>query len=45
MRHILVHNYWRIELDVVWDAVKNDIPPLIDQLQQLIILEAERRDG
>lgn len=27
MRHILVHNYWRIELDVVWDAVKNDIPP------------------
>ena len=36
MRHILVHNYWRIELDVVWDAVKNDIPQLIKQLQPLI---------
>jgi len=36
MRHILVHNYWRVEMDVVWDTVMNDIPPLIDQLQQLL---------
>jgi len=36
MRHILVHNYWRVEIDVVWDTVMNDIPPLIDQLQQLL---------
>ena len=43
MRHILVHNYWRIELNVVWDAVKNDIPPLINQLHQLIESEEKRR--
>lgn len=36
MRHVLVHNYWRVELDVVWDTVISDIPPLIEQLQQLL---------
>lgn len=45
MRHVLVHNYWRVEMDVIWDAVINDIPPLIEQLQQLIALEEERRKG
>ena len=45
MRHVLVHNYWRVELDVVWDTVKHDIPSLINQLQQLIRIEEERRKG
>ncbi len=45
MRHVLVHNYWRVEMDVIWDAVNYDIPPLIGQLQQLIALEEERRKG
>ncbi len=45
MRHVLVHNYWRVEMDVVWDTVKNDIPPLIKQLQQLIASEEMRRKG
>ena len=43
MRHILVHHYWRIELDDLWDTVNNDIPPLIDQMQQLIEMDEERR--
>ena len=43
MRHVLVHNYWRVEMDVVWDTVNNDIPPLIDQMQQLIEMAEERR--
>ena len=43
MRHVLVHNYWRVEMDVVWDTVNNDIPPLIDQMQQLIEMDEERR--
>ena len=36
MQHILVHNYWRVELDVVWDTVRDDLPFVIDRLQQLI---------
>jgi uncharacterized protein with HEPN domain len=28
MRHILVHDYFGIDLDEVWNAVENDIPKL-----------------
>ena len=43
MRHVLVHHYWDFDADVVWDAVQNEIPSLIPQLQLLIDLEDERR--
>ncbi len=28
MRHILVHGYFEIDLDIVWSAVVNDLPEL-----------------
>ena len=28
MRNIVAHHYGTIRLDMVWDTVKNDIPPL-----------------
>lgn len=28
MRHILVHSYFRIDTELVWEAVKNDLPSL-----------------
>ena len=33
MRHKIVHDYFRIDLDVVWDAVQNDLSPLIAALE------------
>lgn len=45
MRHILVHNYLRVEMDVVWETVQRDIPLLISQLQRLIDLEDVWRKG
>ena len=45
MRHILVHNYWRVELDVVWETTQADIPALIVRLQRLLELNDERRKG
>ncbi len=42
MRHILVHNYWRVKLDVVWETTQADIPDLIDRLQRLIELKDKR---
>ncbi|MBR4773554.1 MAG: DUF86 domain-containing protein [Bacteroidales bacterium] len=36
MRHVLVHDYYRIVPDAVWDVVKSDIPtlkPMIEKLQ------------
>ena len=36
MRHILVHDYFRINFDVLWDVVSNDIPLLKPQIKQYI---------
>jgi len=36
MRNVLIHAYFDVDLDEVWSTVKNDLPPLIDQLRQVI---------
>lgn len=33
MRHILVHDYFGVDLDQVWSAVKADLPILKGQLK------------
>ena len=33
MRHHLVHNFHRIDNDILWEAVQDDMPILIAQLQ------------
>ncbi len=35
MRHRLVHDYGNVDLDIVWDVIQNDLPPLIEQLRAL----------
>lgn len=34
MRHILVHGYFSISPDVLWDVIENDIPKLIPILKR-----------
>lgn len=36
MRNRLVHAYFDIDLDRVWDTVTADLPPLIAELEQII---------
>ena len=36
MRHILVHDYFRINFDVLWDVVTKDITLLKSQVKQYI---------
>ena len=36
MRNALVHEYFAVDLDVVWETVKEDIPHLIRQIEALI---------
>ena len=38
MRNRLVHAYFDINLDVVWNTVRDDLPGLIDQLEKAIQL-------
>lgn len=35
MRHILVHNYFGIDTQVVWDAVERDPPSLKEKVRAL----------
>jgi uncharacterized protein with HEPN domain len=36
MRNRLIHEYFRVSLEKVWDVVHDDIEPLIAQLEPLI---------
>lgn len=39
MRHKIVHDYFGVDPDLVWDVVKNDLPVLEEQL--LSVLQRE----
>ena len=36
MRHRLVHDYSRIDVDRVWEVVQQDIPDLIQKIEPLV---------
>ena len=33
MRHVLVHGYFEIDLDIVWSVIENDLRPLKEKIQ------------
>lgn len=40
MRDRLIHNYFGINYNIVWDVAKNKIPGLLEQVEKVI--EAEK---
>jgi uncharacterized protein with HEPN domain len=36
MRNRIVHGYDRVDLDVLWDTVIDDFPPLIAELEKIL---------
>jgi uncharacterized protein with HEPN domain len=36
MRHKVVHDYFGVDDDVVWDTVINELPPFIEKLRTLL---------
>ena len=36
MRNRLVHGYDEVDLDVLWDTIEFDLPPLVRMLQQIL---------
>lgn len=36
MRNRLIHGYFDIDLKIVWNTVREDIPPLINQIEELL---------
>ncbi len=43
MRDRVVHDYFGISLDIVWDVVKNHIPPLRGRLQGFSRPDSDKR--
>lgn len=37
MRSKVVHDYLNIDEDIVWDTVKNDLAPLVSELEKLLL--------
>ena len=36
MRNRLIHAYFDVDIDRVWETIKDDLPPLISALEQVI---------
>jgi uncharacterized protein with HEPN domain len=36
LRHRLVHEYFRIQLPIVWDTIQVDLPKLLEQIEPLV---------
>lgn len=36
MRNILVHDYFKIDVDAVWSVVENDLATLYQQIEQIL---------
>jgi uncharacterized protein with HEPN domain len=36
MRHRIVHDYMRVDEDILWVVVTEDLPPLIAALQKIV---------
>ena len=36
MRHVVVHDYDRVDVSIVWDTIRNDLLPLVEPLKKLL---------
>ena len=41
MRHVLVHNYFGIDTELVWNAVENELPVLKDAIESFLNKQAD----
>lgn len=39
MRSVLIHGYFAVDLDVVWDTISNDLPVFKKQIESLLKLQ------
>ncbi|HEY4759599.1 MAG TPA: HepT-like ribonuclease domain-containing protein [Thermoguttaceae bacterium] len=36
MRNRLTHGYDQVDLDIIWDVIQNDLPPLVEELRKIL---------
>jgi uncharacterized protein with HEPN domain len=37
MRNIIIHEYFQVDLEIVWETVQTDLPQLLRQLKSLLL--------
>lgn len=37
IRDVVAHAYFALDLDILWDAVRTDVPALLDRVPELIV--------
>jgi uncharacterized protein with HEPN domain len=43
MRDRLIHGYFSVDYELVWDVVTNHLPPLKIQLEKIIVKESKKQ--
>ena len=43
MRDVLIHAYFEVKLDKVWNVIKDDLPKLKKQIEEILKKESEKR--
>jgi len=41
LRDFISHAYFALDLDIIWDAIKNDVPALLDAVTRIIEMEKQ----
>jgi len=45
MRNFAVHEYWGVELRTIWKTIRDDLPPLLPNLNQVINSEKDEAES
>ncbi|HSA03020.1 MAG TPA: DUF86 domain-containing protein [Candidatus Paceibacterota bacterium] len=43
MRNILVHDYFRINQEIVWETIEQDVPPLKTEIERILAGQRKER--
>lgn len=44
MRDLLVHNFYNVKFEIVWNTIKNDVPELKKQIEEIMKRVAEMEE-
>jgi uncharacterized protein with HEPN domain len=45
MRNNLIHGYFQVDNDLVWETVRTELPPLITQIKSILRKESKNADA
>ncbi len=37
MRNIMAHEYFRVDLDIIWDTARDSLPPLVEEIKRILL--------